>query len=53
MSSYSKTLDKDILECIEDDITKYSKNGDIMLCGDFNARVADGNDLFQVIVIGL
>lgn len=39
-SSYSKNLDYDILDCLEKDIVSYQKQGNILLCGDFNARVA-------------
>ena len=41
-STYTQSLDEDILELIETDITKYSEIGNIILAGDFNART--GND---------
>ena len=43
-SSYSKGLDHDILECIEKDVIFYKKYGNILMCGDFNARVASELD---------
>ncbi|VDI68815.1 Hypothetical predicted protein, partial [Mytilus galloprovincialis] len=43
-SSYSKGLDHDILTCLEKDIASYQKQGNILLCGDFNARVASDTD---------
>ena len=39
-SAYTQRLDHDILDCIERDIVKYQKQGKILLCGDFNARVS-------------
>ncbi|CAG2210987.1 unnamed protein product [Mytilus edulis] len=42
--SYSKGLDHDILTCLEKDIASYQKQGNILLCGDFNARVASDTD---------
>jgi hypothetical protein len=37
----------DILEYIENDIIEYSKKGDIVLCGDLNARTNSENDLIS------
>jgi hypothetical protein len=37
-------LDYDILDCIEGDIVKYKNLDDIILCGDFNARVGSMSD---------
>ena len=41
-SSYTHSLNEDILELIEKDISKFSTCGNIILAGDFNART--GND---------
>lgn len=38
-SSYSRGIDFDILDCIEKDVTHFKSIGNILLCGDFNARV--------------
>ena len=43
-SSYSKNLDYDILECVEKDVIHYKDIGDIILCGDFNARISSEPD---------
>lgn len=37
---YSKGLDHDILGNVEKDIISYQKYGNILLCGDFDVRVA-------------
>jgi hypothetical protein len=39
-SSYTQGLNHDILECIENETVEYKKYGNILLCGDFNARVS-------------
>ena len=44
ISSYTKDLDVHILDSIEKDITIFSKNADILLCGDFNARIGTNSD---------
>ncbi|CAG2204832.1 unnamed protein product [Mytilus edulis] len=46
-STYSRQLEADILSLIEKDISKHSKDGDIILAGDFNARTGDEPDLIQ------
>lgn len=38
-SSYTKKLENDILDGIEKDLSSYSKLGDVLICGDLNARV--------------
>ena len=43
-SSYSKGIDHNILDCIEKDITHYQNLGNILICGDFNARVSTEPD---------
>ena len=43
-SSYSQSIDYDLLESIEKDVRKFGQIGDIMLCGDFNARVSNLDD---------
>ena len=43
-SIYTQRLDKDILDCIEQDINKYCELGNILLCGDFNARIGTQPD---------
>lgn len=40
MSSYTQGLDRDIIECLEQETAKYMKMGNVLLCGDFNARIA-------------
>ena len=39
-SSYCRGLDQDTLELVEKDILNFKNHGNILLCGDFNARVA-------------
>jgi hypothetical protein len=47
-SSYSKELDHEILRHIEKEIEHFQKRGNVLLCGDFNARVGSENDfLYQ------
>ncbi|XP_063442678.1 uncharacterized protein LOC134722974 [Mytilus trossulus] len=43
-SAYTQRLDQDILDCIENDISTFQKQGKILLCGDFNARVSSEPD---------
>ena len=43
-SSYTQGLNHDILECIENETVEYKKYGNILLCGDFNARVSSSDD---------
>lgn len=43
-SNYTRSITQDILELIEKDILQYKSLGNIMLCGDFNARVSNQND---------
>jgi hypothetical protein len=38
-SSYSKELDHEIMGHIEKEIEHFQKRGNVLLCGDFNARV--------------
>lgn len=42
-SSYSRSLNYDVIQLIEEDCCELSKNGDILICGDLNAKT--GNDL--------
>ena len=44
LSSYTRNLDKDILECVEKDISHYNSLGNVILCGDINARVSSEQD---------
>ncbi|VDI25498.1 Hypothetical predicted protein [Mytilus galloprovincialis] len=44
MSSYTQGLDRDITECLEQETAKYMKMGNVLLCGDFNARIANSPD---------
>ena len=46
-SSYSKSINYDILELIEKDLTKYKAKGEVMICGDFNARTASEVDFIS------
>ena len=51
-SSYSKELDHEILGHIEKEIEHFQKRGNVLLCGDFNARVGSENDfIYQDIKI--
>jgi hypothetical protein len=43
-SSYTQGLNHDILECIENETVEYKKYGNILLCGDFNARISNSDD---------
>ena len=43
-STYSLRLPKDPLELMEEDIIQYSKLGNILLVGDFNARTSNSPD---------
>ena len=43
-STYSQRITKDPLELIEEEIIKYSQSGQILLMGDFNARISDAPD---------
>ena len=38
-STYTQSLDYDLFDILEKEITKYQKHGKILLGGDFNARV--------------
>lgn len=44
MSSYTQKLEFDLLDCIEKDIVGFQDKGNILLCGDFNARVGSQCD---------
>ena len=44
-SSYTKHLHYDILELIEKDLLNYKEKGDVMICGDFNARTGTELDV--------
>lgn len=46
-SSYTKGLDHGILEIVEKDISYYQNYGNILLCGDFNARASAEIDYIQ------
>jgi hypothetical protein len=46
-SSYSIGLDYNILECLEKDMLFYNNSGDVLLCGDFNARTSNCNDFIS------
>lgn len=46
-STYTQGLDKDILDCIDSDIGTYQNLGNIMLCGDFNARISTEPDFIS------
>jgi hypothetical protein len=37
----------DILECIENGTVEYKKYGNILLCGDFNARVSNSDGFIR------
>ncbi|VDI75921.1 Hypothetical predicted protein [Mytilus galloprovincialis] len=43
-SSYTKKLDFDIIDQIEKDIVSYKSKGDILFCGDLNARTSTEED---------
>ena len=40
-SSYTRGLNYNIFECLEKELIPYSKLGEILICGDFNARTAN------------
>jgi len=40
-------IDKPILDLLNEPIEKFKKIGDILLCGDFNARVGNNNDFIS------
>ena len=44
LSSYSQGLDYDILDCVEKEMMLYMSQGDVLLCGDLNARTSCEND---------
>ncbi|CAG2210143.1 unnamed protein product [Mytilus edulis] len=44
-STYTKKGDIELFECLENDITLFCKDADILLCGDFNARAGSHPDL--------
>ena len=46
-STYTIGLNQDILEIVEKDIVKYQTFGNVMLCGDFNARTASECDFIS------
>ena len=43
-SAYTKRLEYDILDILDKDITKFKDHGDILLCGDLNARTGSQPD---------
>jgi hypothetical protein len=43
-SSYSKELDHEILGHVEKEIKHFQKRGNVLMCGDFNAKVSSEND---------
>jgi hypothetical protein len=45
-SSYT-VKNGDDFDTLINDICKYSSSGDLMLCGDFNARTASDPDVIQ------
>lgn len=44
-TTYCRQLDSEIISLIEKDISKHSKDWDIILAGDFIARTGDEPDL--------
>ena len=44
MSSYTKSLDVDMVACIESDITRKFGDANILICGDCNARIGTNPD---------
>ncbi|CAG2212132.1 unnamed protein product [Mytilus edulis] len=44
-STYTKKGGIELFECLENDITLFCKDADILLCGDFNARAGSHPDL--------
>ena len=47
-SSFTKKLNYDILELVENDIVKYSEKGKIILAGDLNGRISSENDYISL-----
>ena len=43
-SSYTKRFEIELFETIEKDMVNYQRSGDILICGDFNARVGSFPD---------
>ena len=43
-SSYTKSLDLELFDLIEQDILKFSLSGLIIIMGDMNARTGNDND---------
>lgn len=43
-SSYTKKLDVDLIELIEKDISCFKQKGDVLICGDLNARTSTETD---------
>lgn len=46
-SSYTNKHGDDTLQCLEHDIQNFSEKGDILLCGDFNARTGIKDDFIS------
>lgn len=46
-TGYSQTLNEDILHLLESDIENYKQKGDLMICGDFNARTGNLDDFIS------
>jgi hypothetical protein len=46
-STYYQSLNYDIIECLEKETAQFIKKGNILLCGDFNARTSNAPDLFM------
>ena len=46
-SSYTQSLDEDLLDIIENDIINYSKKGKIIIMGDMNARTGHESDFIE------
>ena len=46
-SSYTKSLQEDLFELIENDLANYTNKGNILLMGDFNARTGNETDFIQ------
>ena len=46
-SSYAKQSSDDILDIERDIVNKFMNNGDIVLCGDLNARSGSEPDFIQ------
>ena len=43
-SPYTKNLDFDVLQTLEEEIANFSREGNVLVGGDFNAKTGTGND---------